>query len=141
MKKVFLLIVAVIFYTGTECQVSYQSQPYHSNPYVQPLDLNLLRDVNTQKQNDYDHNSELILQRCNSSYKLITNYVSKLNFKLIADQYNYILGLTDKYDLSDRDVVTYINDKLNRLEYIIDFAMKNPTVELRPNVFDEAPTN
>jgi len=135
MKKALLFCMAFSLCCLTYSQVSYKSQPYRSNSYVPPVDLNRLRDVNTQKQNEYDHNSELILQRCNSSYKLITNYVSQLNFKIIADQYNAILALTDQYDLSDQGVVNYIDRKLDRLEYIIDFAMKNPNTKLTPDVF------
>ena len=134
MKKLSLSCIAIILYSLSYCQVSYEGHPYQPNEYVQPFDLKLLKEVNTQKQNEYNKNLAVMQERFKSSAKLL-NYTSELNKQLIIDEYNKIVQVANQYDLSDQRVINYLNQKLDRLDYILDFVMKYPNNKVSPNVF------
>lgn len=134
MKKLLLIAGCIGLSAPCYSQVSYRSTVYKANSYVAPVDLNLLREVNQQKQNTYDNNAAIINERFNSTRKQL-QYVPDLNKAQLVIEYNRIAKVAGQYDISDRRVVQYITNALENLDFIIGYVIQNPKDQLADNYF------
>lgn len=121
-KNLFTLILLACSY-GSFSQVSYKSEIYKSNAYVPPLDLNLLREVNKERQSNYYQSFKIYQAKFKTTLKLIKT-LSHSNKNIVIKEYNRLVDILNTYDVSDHRVKTYLDNHLQYLEVIIDVAME-----------------
>lgn len=106
-------------------QISSESTIHRPSGYVQPFDLNLMRDVTTQKQKVYDERYEQISGRLKRIRKDIERLDELEAPKLddIVNIYNIMVeGLRQGQNLTDNDRFYKWNDYMDSLESMIDDA-------------------
>lgn len=135
MKKLTLMLILIATSCFGYAQVSYRSKPTQSSNYIPPVDLNLMREVNTYKHNSYQQNSNDINNKLLYLYKLF-QYLPKTNWDVIVNEYNTIVKLKNNYDLSNYSYYNYFVERIDILEQVMDWAIKNPNTKLPYDFFD-----
>ena len=131
MKKLFLTLLLLTTLKAFS-QVSHYSTPLKSNDYVQPVDLNLLERVQTQKQNNYLRNESVLREQLKTISKLL-NYVKGNNRNTLTKEYNEAIRFFNNYDLGDYNVVRVIKQKLDYIETWIDLLYQYPNTIVPSN--------